>query len=151
MSRIQIETPDDRWVRGDWEGVIPKNESKCVVTKLSGPGEKPECKVMIARYNAEYDWFLNLFRNESWNRKDVSFWQPIAPDIEVLPGEEEQANVLEAELNNHCIDKDFALSILTDPDFGKLWDKPLGKNFRKAIVDALSPEKGGLNDTEGSD
>lgn len=87
MSKVEIEIPDDRWIRGSWEGVTPKNGGKCVVTKLFGSGEKPECKVMIAKYNTEYDRFYNLFRDGAWNREDVSFWQPIDPDTEVLLGE----------------------------------------------------------------
>ena len=40
MSKVEIEIPDDRWLRGEWE-IRPQDKQLCVVTHKNG-GQTPQ-------------------------------------------------------------------------------------------------------------
>lgn len=83
MSKVQIEVPDDRWFRGEWD-FRPQDKQLCVVIPK-------EYITEIGMYDEKYDGFLHvnttstvreLFGNtkyySAWvNMRDIDRWKPL--------------------------------------------------------------------------
>ena len=83
MSKVQIEIPDDRWFRGEWD-FRPQDKQLCVLISK-------EYITEIGMYDEKYDRFLRvnttstvreLFGNTKYyaamvNMRDIDCWKPI--------------------------------------------------------------------------
>ena len=83
MSKVEIEIPDDRWFRGEWD-FRPQDKQLCVLISK-------EYITEIGMYDEKYDRFLRvnttstvreLFGNTKYyaamvNMRDIDCWKPI--------------------------------------------------------------------------
>lgn len=83
MSKVEIEIPDDRWLRGEWD-FRPHDKQLCIIIPKEYIAE-------IGMYDEKYDRFLRmnttstvreLFGNtkyySAWvNMRDIDRWKPL--------------------------------------------------------------------------
>lgn len=85
MSKVQIEIPDDRWFRGEWN-FRPQDKQLCVVVHKHGI-PYPN----IYQWREEFSSFVDVYEkflmdeyeeNEYWSpsfaqMNNISFWKPL--------------------------------------------------------------------------
>ena len=82
MSKVEIEIPDDRWFRGDWE-IRPK-EKQFFVAILKDP---VAFEIRVCRYKNGFAMDCN--RRSAFHWSIVSRWKPINIPSDIDVGRQE--------------------------------------------------------------
>ena len=79
MSKVEIEIPDDRWFRGEWE-IRPQDKQLCVVITN-------ESTVTICQFRKDEellkDYFLNIDKSNYISWMFVDRWKPLGLPADV--------------------------------------------------------------------
>ena len=77
MSKLEIEIPDDRWFRGEWQ-FRPQDKQLCVVIlNTIIPSGIP----FICQYNAEKEEYKS--QNDIYYHCEVKYWKPLGLPADV--------------------------------------------------------------------
>ena len=100
MSKVEIEIPDDRWFRGEWQ-FRPRNKQLCVVIRSQNPVpiiclySKANNQFVIAdSIKRGYSQIDNCetFSSEIVDWNWVEWWKPLElPEVDYKLGEEMEA------------------------------------------------------------
>lgn len=93
MSKVQIEIPDDRWFRGEWQ-IRPQDEQLCVVIPKAGEFigiyqyRKPEKYFNRSRFvDVSTEFVYRYMGNDSYPEhifiEDVDRWKPLGLPADV--------------------------------------------------------------------
>ena len=87
MSKVEIEIPDDRWFRGEWE-IRPQDKQLCVIipkeyiTEIGMYDERHNRFLRVNTTSTVRELFGNTKHYSAWvNMRDIDRWKPIGlPD-----------------------------------------------------------------------
>ena len=89
MSKVEIEIPDDRWFRGEWQ-IRPQDKQLCVVipkeyiTEIGMYDEKNDRFLRMNTTSTVRELFGNTKYYSAWvNMRNIDLWKPLGLPADV--------------------------------------------------------------------
>ena len=89
MSKLEIEIPDDRWFRGEWQ-IRPQDKQLCVVipkeyiTEIGMYDEKNDRFLRVNTTSTVRELFGNTKYYSAWvNMRNIDLWKPLGLPADV--------------------------------------------------------------------
>ena len=89
MSKVEIEIPDDRWFRGEWQ-IRPYDKQLCVVipkeyiTEIGMYDEKNDRFLRVNTTSTVRELFGNTKYYSAWvNMRNIDLWKPLGLPADV--------------------------------------------------------------------